>query len=112
MFGTRLLRYLSPSFMQVVLSGVVQPFEQLLKAYMSLQPLGVNHIKLGAELEFRSLTSAQSVTVQPLGLASAILLQRAEFVVMSWKAMNPLCMGSYGLCVVVSQPAATFWSSM
>lgn len=80
--------------MQAVLSGDVQPLEQLLMAYMSLQPLGVNHMKLGAELELRSLIRAQSVDVQPLGLARTMLPHRALFVVMSWKRMNPLCIGS------------------
>ena len=80
--------------MQAVLPGDVQPLEQLLIAYMSLQPLGVNHMKFGAEVELRSLINAQSVVAHPLGFARTILLQRALFVIMSWKRMNPLCIGS------------------
>jgi hypothetical protein len=90
MLGITLLRYLSPSLMQVLLSAVVQPFEQPLAAFISLQSFGVSHMKFGAEFELRSLTMLQSVTLQPLGFASTILSHRAALDVMSWNTMNPL----------------------
>ena len=90
MLGITLLRYLSPSLMHVLLSADVQPFEHPLAAFMSLQSFGVSHMKFGAEIEFRSLTRAQSATLQPLGFARTILLQRAALDVMSWNTMNPL----------------------
>src|SRR5437016_12394054 len=85
MFGTRLLRYLSPSCMHVALWPLllVQPFVQTLAACMLSQSFGVSHMKLGAEAELRSFTSVQSVTAQLLGFASTRLLQRAVLVVMS-----------------------------
>jgi hypothetical protein len=79
--------------MQVVLWPLllVQPFEQPLQACMLLQSFGVSHMKLGADGEFRSFISTQSVTIQFLGFASTRLLQRAELLVISWKTMNGLC---------------------
>jgi hypothetical protein len=71
-------------------------FAQVLAPCMSLQSLGVSHMKLGADAEFRSFTRAQSVTAQVLGFALIRLLQRAELVVMSWKTTNGLCWGLYG----------------
>ena len=102
MFGTRLLRYLSPSCMHVALWPLLMKLQLLgqtlapLAPCISLQSFGVSHMKFGAEAEFRSFTSAQSVTPQLLGFASTRLLQRAVLVVMSWKTMNGLCWGLYG----------------
>ena len=90
MLGITLLRYLSPSLMQVLLSADVQPFEQPLAAFISLQSFGVSHMKFGAEFELRSLTRVQSVTPQPLGFARTMLLQRAALDVTSWNKMKPL----------------------
>src|SRR6267143_4808315 len=66
---------------------------------MSLQSLGVSHMKLGALTValFRSLTMVQSIAApQLLGLASTSLLQRLVLFVMSWKTMNGLWMLLYG----------------
>ena len=75
---------------------------------MSLQSLGVSHMKLGAEGELRSLMRAQSLTApQVVGFARTILLQRLVLLVMSWNATNPLCSCVYGSWVSVAQPVAT-----
>lgn len=70
---------------------------QTLEPRMLLQSFGVSHMKFGADAEFRSLIRTQSVTLpQLLGFARTNWLQRAELLVMSWKTMNGLCIGSYG----------------
>ena len=60
--------------MHVLLPPRVQPLLHPLQARISLQSLGVSHMKLGGEDELRSLMRAQSVTLpQLLGFASTIL---------------------------------------
>ena len=56
-----------------------------------LQSLGVNHMKLGAEPEFRSSIRAQSVTEHPLGFARTMLEQRAALLRISAKDVKGLC---------------------
>jgi hypothetical protein len=73
---------------------LVQPFVQTFVACILSQLFGVSHMKFRADAEFRSFTSAQSGTVQLLGFASTRLLQRAVLLVMSWKMMNGLWVGS------------------
>lgn len=57
---------------------------------ISLQSLGVSHMKLGAEAELRSLIRTQSVTLQVLGFVRTNWLHRAVLVEISWKDMNGL----------------------
>ncbi len=72
--------------MHVLLPPEVQPFAQPPYDRISLQSFGVSHMKFGAGAEglFRSLSNAQSTTVQVVGLARTIWLQRAGLVLMSW----------------------------
>ena len=99
--------------MHVLLPPRVQPLLHPLQARISLQSLGVSHMKLGGEDELRSLMRAQSVTLpQLLGFASTIFEQRLVLLVMSWNATNPLCSWVYGSLPPVTQPAATPWLSM
>src|SRR5437773_11921316 len=94
--------------MHVLLPPRVQPLLHPLQARISLQSLGVSHMKLGGEDELSTLIKAQSVTLpQLLGFASTILEQRPELLVMSWNATNPLCSWLYGSPPPVTQPAAT-----
>src|SRR6266542_714766 len=95
--------------MHVLLPPLVQPLLHPLQERMSLQSLGVSHMKLAAgdEALLRSLMRAQSVTLpQPVGFARTILLQRLVLLVMSWNATNPLCSCVYGSRPPVTQPTA------
>ena len=61
-----------------------------------LQLLGVSHMKLGADAEFKSLIREQSVTVQLLGFARTTLEHRPGLLRISVKVTNGLCSGVYG----------------
>src|SRR5436853_1418068 len=115
MLGMRLLRYLSPSCMHVALWPLLMKLQLLGQTFapcILLQSFGVSHMKFGADAEFRSFTSAQSVTPQLLGFASTRLLQRAVLVVMSWKTMNGLCVGLYGSEFELESHPGTGWPLM
>jgi hypothetical protein len=60
---------------------------------MLLQLLGVSHMKLGAEMEFRSLIKTQSLAEQLFGFARTSLEHRALLEAMSLKKTNGLCSG-------------------
>jgi len=60
---------------------------------MLLQLFGVSHMKVGAEIEFRSLIKTQSVAEQLLGFARTSLEHRALLNAMSLKKTNGLCSG-------------------
>jgi len=88
MFGTRPLRYASPT-------GIEAEQPPVYPCMLS-QSFGVSHMKLGADPELRSLIKVQSVAEQPLGLARTTWEHLAGLLVMSVKNTNGLCSGVYG----------------
>ena len=85
--GTSFERYKFPGPMR-------EDVPQTLEPRMSSQSFGVSHMKLGAGAValLRSLMRMQSVTLPQLfGFARNSWLHLAVLFVMSWKAMNGLC---------------------